>query len=129
MNIKDKPVVNKEKLMLDYEKEIDWPEGSPDEIIEYMNTLKESYKHLSGLTVESYWSGYEDCDYYLKGKIQESEEHYTERLEYEQDKLDQWELDYALHIERVNKEKQEEIDKKLSDFNKLKDELQKEGVL
>ena len=129
MNIKDKPVVNKEKLTLDYEKEIDWPEGSPDEIIEYMNTLKESYKHLSGLTVEAILSGYENCDYYLKGKIQESEEHYIERLEYEQDKLDQWELDYALHIERVNKEKQEEIDKKLSEFNKLKDELQKEGVL
>ena len=29
----------------------------------------------------------------------------------------------------VNKEKQEGIDKKLSEFNKLKDELQKEGVL
>lgn len=129
MNIKDKPVVNKEKLTLDYEKEIDWPEGSPDEIIEYMNTLKESYKHLSDLTVERYWSGYGNWYFYLKGKIQESEEHYVERLEYEQDKLDQWEIDYALHIERVNKEKQEEIDKKLSEFNKLKDELQKEGVL
>ena len=84
-----------------------------------MNTLKESYKHLSDLRVESYWSGYEIVITYLKGKIQESEEHYIERLEYEQDKLDQWELDYALHIERVNKEKQEEIDKKsyLSSIN------------
>ena len=96
-----------------------------------MNTLKKTYNHITDLRVESQWAvyGYNSCAYYVVGYIEETDEHYTERLEYEQDKLDQWELDYALHIERVNKEKQEEIDKKLSEFNKLKDELQKEGVL
>ena len=56
MNIKDKPTVNKEKIMRHFEQEIDWPEGSPDEIVEYMNTLKKTYNHITDLRVESQWT-------------------------------------------------------------------------
>lgn len=129
MDIKDKPTVNKEKIMRHFEQEIDWPEGSPDEIIGYMNALKETYNHITDLNVEPEWTGYEDCGYYVKGVVEETDEQQYMRIKNEQYDLERWEDKYSKHIKDVKEKEQQDVTSKLLLFKQLQKELESSGAL
>lgn len=131
MNIKDKPTVNKEKIMRHFEQEIDWPEGSPDEIVEYMNTLKKTYNHITDLRVESQWAvyGYNSCAYCVVGYIEETDEQRSVRVRWEQVDLQRWEDKYSKHIKDVREKEQQAVASKLLLFKQLQKELESSGVL
>jgi hypothetical protein len=133
MNIKDKPVVNFERVRKPFEKDISWPEGSPDEIIKFMENLKCKYKDCEDLVVEYYWSGYEQCDYQIRGWELETDQEMQDRIEHEKIILREWEQDYVAWMEIKGKEKAEKeaarIAEQLRQFNLLKDKLEKAGAL
>lgn len=129
MNYKDRPVVNKEKIMIGFEQEIDYPEGSPDEIIEYMNALKESYNHISNLRVDSQWDGDQNTTFYVMGLVEETDEQQSERIKWEQRDLERWEDKYSKHVADVREKEQQEIASKLLLFKQLQKELESSGVL
>lgn len=124
MNIKDKPKVNTERQYVEFYQEIDWPEGTPDEIIVYMMELKEDFKQVTDLKVEYRWMGYEDCEYYVQGSVLESDEQLTYRLRKEQEKVDKWEERYKKYVEKQEREVQLR-----AEFEKMKLELEQEGFI
>lgn len=133
MNIKDKPVVNFERVRKPFEINIPWPEGSPDEIIQFMQRIKQTYAGCQDLIVESYWSGYEDCDYQIRGFKFETDNEMCNRIEHEEMILREWEEDYVEWMETKGKQKAEKeaarIAEQLRQFNLLKDKLEKAGAL
>lgn len=133
MNIKNKPDVKRERVGEDFREDISWPEGTPDDIILYMNSIKDKYKDVENLTVESYWSGYESCDYRVVGIKYETDEEMKSRIEHEEVILKEWEEDYVEWMETKGKQKaaqeQAKLEEQLRQYNLLKEKLEKAGKL
>lgn len=133
MHIKDKPVVNMERAGRQFSKDIPWPEGTPDEIIKYMEQLKLDFKDIEALIVEPYWSGYEDCYYQVRGIKYENDQEMEKRILSEKDKLKKWEERFIVWMETTGKKKAEKeqakLDEQLRQFNLLKEKLEKAGKL
>ena len=133
MNIKDKPVVNLEKGKIYFNKSINWPEGSPDEIIKYIEDIKNEYSDAFDVNIKSEWYGYEDCGYEITGYRMESDASYDKRIKKEKDLLDKWEAKYLAWMETKGKEKaakeQAKLDEQLRQYNLLKEKLEKAGKL
>jgi hypothetical protein len=133
MDIKSKPVVNRNRISNHFSKDIDWPEGSPDEIISYMKSLKDIYSDVVDLTVDSYWSGYEDCAYRVSGFKSETDKEYEIRVHNEEVALKRWEDKYQKWVEVKSKEKavkeQAKLDEQLRQYNLLREKLEKAGKL
>ena len=100
-----KPAVNKERQMVHFEKEIAWPEGSPDEIIQRMLGIKESFKDCTNLNIDSVWTGYEDCHYEISGLRPETDAEMTNRIYCEEQAVVKWEKQKA-HEERQHLEQE-----------------------
>lgn len=101
----NKPTVNRERQMVHFEKEIDWPEGSPDEIIQEMLDLKNKYKDCTNLNVSYEWTGYEDCHYEISGLRPETDAEMTNRIYCEEQAAIRWEKQKA-HEERQRMEQE-----------------------
>lgn len=133
MNIKDKPVVNRERQGKEFTQDVAWPEGTPDEVIEYMNSLKVEFHFVEDLTIESDWSGYEDCFFQVKGTKFETDEEMNNRITWEEELLKEWEEEYIVWMETTGKKKaareQAKLDEQLRQFNLLKEKLEKAGKL
>lgn len=133
MNIKDKPVVNRERQCKEFTQDVPWPEGTPDEVIEYMNSLKVVFHFVEDLTIESCWSGYEDCSFQVKGTKFETDEEMKNRISWEEQLLKEWEEDYVTWMETIGKKRAEKeqakLDEQLHQFNLLKEKLEKAGKL
>lgn len=133
MNIKDKPVVNRERVGKEFTQDISWPEGTPDEIIKQMQDLKYEFSYLTDFYVESYWTGYEDCFFQVKGTKFETDAEMANRISWEEELLKEWEEDYIIWMETTGKKKAEKeqakLDEQLRQFNLLKEKLEKAGKL
>lgn len=133
MNIKDKPVVNRERVGKEFTQDIAWPEGTPDEIIKQMQDLKVEFSYLTDFYVESYWTGYESCYFQVKGTKFETDVEMANRISWEEELLKEWEEDYVTWMETTGKKKAEkeqaELDEQLRQFNLLKEKLEKAGKL
>jgi hypothetical protein len=134
MDIKSKPVVNRNRISNHYfSKDIDWPEGSPDEIISYMKSLKDIYSDIVDLYVDSYYRGHEDNAYRVSGFKYETDKEYEIRVHNEEVALKCWEEKYIKWIETKGKEKaakeQAKLDEQLRQYNLLKEKLEKAGKL
>ena len=129
-----KPVVNTERLKIAKEEELlDWFSGTPDEIIQQVQGIKEKYSHLLDLTIDYEWTGYEDCEYNITGFILESDENYAERVQEEKEALQLWEYEEAVRLEqqRIKQEekRQAKIAEQLKQYITLQVALKKEGVI
>lgn len=133
MNIKDKPVVNRERVGKEFTQDISWPEGTPDEIIKQMQDLKVEFSYLTDFYIESYWTGYEDCYFQVKGTKFETDKEMADRISWEEELLREWEEDYVIWMETTGKKKAEKeqarLDEQLRQFNLLKEKLEKAGKL
>ena len=129
-----KPVVNTERLKIEKTEELlNWLSGTPNEIIEQVREIKEKYSHLTDLTIDYQWTGYEDCEYNITGFLLESEEDYKERVQEEKEALQLWEYEEAVRLEQVRVEreakKQAHIASQLVQYKVLQAALKKEGVI
>ena len=129
-----KPEVNVERLKINQREELlDWLAGSPDDVIEQIQSIKEKYSHWNDLVIGYEWTGYEDCEYFVTGYTLESEENYKERLAEEWEALQLWEQEEAVRLEeqRIKQEakKQAKIAEQLRQYEILQEALKKEGVI
>lgn len=68
MNIKDKPVVNYDRIRKEFREPASWVEGTLDEMIEQINTLKKNYPHVENLQIDYEWY-FDSYDCFIKGFI------------------------------------------------------------
>lgn len=117
-----KPAVNYEKRKLIYTEDIAWPEGTPDQVISFMLEIKEKFKHWNDVHISYRWTGYEDCDYFVTGRVLESDEDYFDRIKYEEEELLEWEEEQSRLKESEKVKREREIKELEEKLKKLKGE-------
>lgn len=76
--MKEPKLPNQEKLVTTKTTEIDWPNGTPAEIITYLQELETQYG--KECQIEDKWTGYEDHYLFLHYDVVESDKDYEFRI-------------------------------------------------
>ena len=98
--------VNYDREYVHFNDTVEWPEGSFDEVIEYLQSLKVKYKDCVDVSIEAMWYGYEDCEYEVIGKRLETDVEYENRITREETLLNEY-------IEEQRKEEQRRQEKRV----------------
>lgn len=116
-----KPVVDESRKTFEVEEDIDWPQGSPDDIIKLMQDLKERYTRLGwgNLYVDYYWYDYECCDYRIRGVRHETDEEMQRRIDSERRLLSEWQKEFNKQKEAKCKARKEKRRTELKELARL----------
>lgn len=115
-----KPVVCYEKKRIAFSEEVNWPEGAFDEIIAELQGYKEDFKHVEGAKLEAVWHGYEDCYYYIKGFVMETDEQLAYRVELEEHALKCYMRKEDRKNAKKNAKAKEKLEKEREEYERLK---------
>lgn len=117
----EKPVVDENRKIIKVREEIDWPQGTPDDIIEKMQELKEHYTKLGwkNLYIDYTWYHHEHCEYEIEGVRQETEEEMQTRITEEKYSLNEWQKKVDKENEAKRKLEEEEREAELKELARL----------
>lgn len=130
MNISNRPQIDKSRKLIKYSKALDnYPEGTSEQIIKYVRNIESEYSHLQNITIDADYSYGDICGYSVNGFIFESTNEHMERVRDETDMQTAWDLDYKKYTEKEIIKKQEDINLKLTQYEKLRSELMDKGLI
>jgi hypothetical protein len=88
-----------------------------DEVIAYLEELKEAYGDKKDVELHQGWYGYEDNYFCIMYTEKETDKEYEDRIAEELNR--QFEAEKELQKDKLRKEKQEEIDKLIAEKNSI----------
>src|SRR5690554_211348 len=117
----EKPVVDENRKTIEVCAEIDWSQGTPDDIIKKMQELKEHYTKLGwkNLHIDYNWYHHEDCEYEITGIRQETDEEMQSRIETERWLLREWKKEYDRKEKARLKAEEKEREAELKELARL----------
>ena len=122
----NKPVVDYDRKTVPFYEEVDWPEGTFDEVIQQMNEYKKKYQNVIDAKIVSEWYGYEECAFNIKGFVNETDKQMQERISKEKRKLSAWEADREKENKRRKDAEAKKLDEERKEFERLKAKFEAE---
>lgn len=100
-----------------------WPQGDYEELMEYLQDLKQEYGKYKTWNLDYFWRGHKDCIYKVDFTRYENEEELDFRIKQEEEQLLEWQQKYAeVVIKPMNNEDKAKNERRLQ-YEKLKKEF------
>ena len=119
-----KPIVNTQRKILTRDVGVQWPEGNAIELKQYLSDLEEEFSKYISWSLLYEWTGYEDCNYFVRYECWEDDEEMQGRIENEKGDLKDWETIFNKRNAAKNAKAKQEKEERRRQFEALKKEFQ-----